>query len=156
MPKTRAAYPAAFRQQMIELVRAGRSPEALAREFEPTAQHGRDSKRNHELEYRETCLRRLRSSKIAHLNLLRWMVLGTNSADLHLTFRNICFTSTGAHPNEVRALSYLRRSTRRRGLPETRSTPSNWLKTLRRTAFFAQMLSWSVLPRGLGFVLCAK
>ena len=38
MPKTRAAYPAAFRQQMIELVRAGRSPEDLAREFESTAQ----------------------------------------------------------------------------------------------------------------------
>ena len=38
MPKTRTAYPPAFRQQMIELVRAGRSPEGLAREFEPTAQ----------------------------------------------------------------------------------------------------------------------
>ena len=33
MPKTRTAYPPAFRQQMIELVRAGRSPEDLAREF---------------------------------------------------------------------------------------------------------------------------
>ena len=38
MPKTRTAYPPAFRQQMIELVRAGRSPEDLAGEFEPTAQ----------------------------------------------------------------------------------------------------------------------
>ena len=38
MAKTRTAYPPAFRQQMIELVRAGRSPEDLAREFEPTAQ----------------------------------------------------------------------------------------------------------------------
>ena len=38
MPKTRTAYPPAFRQQLIELVRAGRSPEGLAREFEPTAQ----------------------------------------------------------------------------------------------------------------------
>ena len=38
MPKTRTAYPPAFRQQMIERVRAGRSPEDLAREFEPTAQ----------------------------------------------------------------------------------------------------------------------
>ena len=27
-----------FRRQMIELVRSGRSPESLAREFEPTAQ----------------------------------------------------------------------------------------------------------------------
>ena len=38
MGKTRAAYPPEFRRQMIELVRAGRSPEELAREFEPTAQ----------------------------------------------------------------------------------------------------------------------
>ena len=38
MGKTRAAYPPEFRRQMVELVRAGRSPEALAREFEPTAQ----------------------------------------------------------------------------------------------------------------------
>ena len=38
MPKTRTAYPLAFRQQMIELVRAGRSPEDLAGEFEPTVQ----------------------------------------------------------------------------------------------------------------------
>lgn len=38
MPKSRPPYPAAFRQQMIDLVQAGRSPEELAREFEPTAQ----------------------------------------------------------------------------------------------------------------------
>ena len=38
MPKTRTAYPPAFRQPMIERVRAGRSAEDLAREFEPTAQ----------------------------------------------------------------------------------------------------------------------
>ena len=38
MPRTRPPYPPAFRRQMVELVRAGRSPEALAREFEPTAQ----------------------------------------------------------------------------------------------------------------------
>lgn len=38
MPKFRAEYPAEFRQQMVELVRASRSPEELAREFEPTAQ----------------------------------------------------------------------------------------------------------------------
>jgi transposase len=34
----RAAYPPEFRQQMVELVRAGRSPRALAKEFEPTEQ----------------------------------------------------------------------------------------------------------------------
>lgn len=38
MPRTRAAYPPEFRRQMIELVRAGRRPEELAKEFEPTAQ----------------------------------------------------------------------------------------------------------------------
>ena len=38
MPRTKPPYPPEFRQQMIELVRVGRSPEALAKEFEPTAQ----------------------------------------------------------------------------------------------------------------------
>jgi transposase len=34
----RPQYPAEFRRQMVELVRVGRSPEELAREFEPSAQ----------------------------------------------------------------------------------------------------------------------
>ena len=38
MPKTRPPYPPEFRRQMVELVRAGRTPGELAREFEPTAQ----------------------------------------------------------------------------------------------------------------------
>jgi transposase-like protein len=39
MPKRhRDAYPAEFRERMVELARAGRSPEELAEEFEPTAQ----------------------------------------------------------------------------------------------------------------------
>ncbi len=38
MPKTRPPYPLEFRRQLIELARAGRSPEELAREFEPSAQ----------------------------------------------------------------------------------------------------------------------
>ncbi len=38
MPKTHPRYPQEFRRQMVELVRAGRSPEELAREFEPSAQ----------------------------------------------------------------------------------------------------------------------
>ena len=38
MRRFRAPYPLEFRQQMVELVRAGRTPEELAREFEPTAQ----------------------------------------------------------------------------------------------------------------------
>jgi transposase len=31
-------YPPEFREQMVALVRSGRSPESLSREFEPTAQ----------------------------------------------------------------------------------------------------------------------
>ncbi len=31
-------YPPEFRQQMVELVRVGRSPDELAKEFEPTGQ----------------------------------------------------------------------------------------------------------------------
>ena len=38
MPKTRPPYPAEFRQQIIELVRAGRTPAELSREFQVTAQ----------------------------------------------------------------------------------------------------------------------
>ncbi|MCJ7503508.1 MAG: transposase [Acidobacteriia bacterium] len=38
MPRTRPPYPPEYRQQIVELVRAGRRPEELAREFEPTAQ----------------------------------------------------------------------------------------------------------------------
>ena len=38
MPRSRPPYPPQFRRQMVELVRTGRSPEELSREFEPTAQ----------------------------------------------------------------------------------------------------------------------
>jgi transposase len=38
MPRTMNPYAPEFRQRMIELVRAGRSPEELAEEFEPSAQ----------------------------------------------------------------------------------------------------------------------
>ncbi len=38
MPRNRPPYAPEFRLQMIELVRAGRSPDELAKEFEPTAQ----------------------------------------------------------------------------------------------------------------------
>lgn len=34
----RGAYAPEFRRQMVELVRAGRNPEALAKEFEPSAE----------------------------------------------------------------------------------------------------------------------
>ena len=35
---TRPSYPPEFRRRMVELARSGRTPEALAREFEPSAQ----------------------------------------------------------------------------------------------------------------------
>ena len=38
MSNSRPPYPPEFRQQMVDLVRAGRTPEELSREFEPTAQ----------------------------------------------------------------------------------------------------------------------
>ena len=38
MGKKKGPYAAEFWERMIELVRAGRSPESLAEEFEPTAQ----------------------------------------------------------------------------------------------------------------------
>jgi len=38
MLKSRRPYPPAFRRQMIELIRRGRTPEELGREFETSAQ----------------------------------------------------------------------------------------------------------------------
>ena len=38
MPKSHPPYAPEFRRRMVELVRCGRSPEELSREFEPTAQ----------------------------------------------------------------------------------------------------------------------
>ena len=38
MPRSRPRYPVEYRKQMVDLVRSGRSPDQLAREFEPSAQ----------------------------------------------------------------------------------------------------------------------
>jgi len=38
MPKSHRPYPSEFRQRIVELVRKGRTPEELARQFEPSAQ----------------------------------------------------------------------------------------------------------------------
>jgi len=38
MPKSHPPYAPEYRERIIDLVRAGRSPESLAREFEPSAQ----------------------------------------------------------------------------------------------------------------------
>ena len=38
MPRSRPPYPREFRQELIQLARSGRTPEALAKEYEPSAQ----------------------------------------------------------------------------------------------------------------------
>ena len=38
MPKSRPPYPAEFRRKIVALVRAGRTPEELSKQFEPSAQ----------------------------------------------------------------------------------------------------------------------
>jgi transposase len=38
MPRTRKPYPPEFREQILELVRNGRTPNELAREFEPSGE----------------------------------------------------------------------------------------------------------------------
>ena len=38
MPRSHPAYPPEFRRQMVELVRAGRTPNELALEFEPSTE----------------------------------------------------------------------------------------------------------------------
>ena len=50
MAKRRKGYPKEFQQQMVRLVRAGRTPEDLGREFEPSAQAIRNWVRQAELD----------------------------------------------------------------------------------------------------------
>src|SRR5690606_35334879 len=38
MPKRKPPYPPEFRRQLVEMVRAGRTPEELTRELEPSSQ----------------------------------------------------------------------------------------------------------------------
>ena len=50
MPRTHPSYPLEFRRQMVELVRSGRSPEELAKEFEPSSQTIRNWTRQADLD----------------------------------------------------------------------------------------------------------
>ena len=50
MPRTRPPYSSEFRRQMVELVRCGRTPGELAREFEPSAQAIRNWVRQSDLD----------------------------------------------------------------------------------------------------------
>ena len=38
MPRSRPPYPPEFRQELVQLVRSGRTPEDLSRQYEPSAQ----------------------------------------------------------------------------------------------------------------------
>lgn len=70
MPKSHPPYPEEFRRQMVELVRSGRTPGALGREFECSAQAIRDWVRQAE---RDTGVRSdgLSSDERAELKRLR-------------------------------------------------------------------------------------
>ena len=46
MPRFRVPYPPEFRRQMVELVRSGRTPQDLAREFESIAYGVRQAERD--------------------------------------------------------------------------------------------------------------
>ena len=50
MPRSRPPYSSEFRRQMVELVRAGRTPEELSREFEPSAESIRNWVRQSEVD----------------------------------------------------------------------------------------------------------
>ena len=50
MSRSRRPYPPEFRQQMVELVRAGRTAEELGREFEPSAESIRNWVRQADLD----------------------------------------------------------------------------------------------------------
>jgi len=51
MPRTHARYPDEYRQQILELARAGRTADELAKEFEPTAQTIRNWIKQSELDH---------------------------------------------------------------------------------------------------------
>ena len=38
MPRSRSPYPPEFRHELIQVVRAGRTPEELSKQYEPSAQ----------------------------------------------------------------------------------------------------------------------
>jgi transposase len=50
MPKPKPPYPPAFRQRMLDLVRSGRTPESLSREFKVAAQSIRNWARQADLD----------------------------------------------------------------------------------------------------------
>ena len=72
MQRSRPRYSPEFREQMVALVRSGRTPESLSREFEPSAQSIRNWV---EQSNRDTGLRAdgLTSVRIASAEMLPWL-----------------------------------------------------------------------------------
>lgn len=69
MPRTHPRYPDEFRQQILELARAGRTADELAKEFEPTAQTIRNWIKQAELDHgqRQDGLSRDEKAELARL-----------------------------------------------------------------------------------------
>ena len=69
MRKARTPYAPEFRRQMVELVRSGRTPEALGREFEPSAESIRNWVRQADLDEgrRQDGLRSAEREELRHL-----------------------------------------------------------------------------------------
>lgn len=97
MSRTRPPYPPEFRQQIIDLVRNGRTPWELAKEFEPSAQTimnwvaqaGRDAGERHdgltsaeheELRRLRRENKRLREERAILSNAAAWFARETDSA----------------------------------------------------------------------------
>lgn len=96
MPKTHAPYPPEFRRQMVELVRLGRTPGELGREFECSAQtirnwvrqadrdeglrdDGLTTDEREELRRLRRENRRLREEREILAKATAWFARGTNS-----------------------------------------------------------------------------
>lgn len=97
MSRYRKAYSEEFRRQMVELVRGGRTPEELSREFEPSAQairnwveksdieegrrdDGLTSKEHHELEQLRRENRRLKEEREILKKAAAWFAQETKAA----------------------------------------------------------------------------
>jgi transposase len=71
MPRTRKPYPPEFREQILELVRAGRTPNELAREFEPSGETIRNWIKQAEVDSGKRQPEGLTSDEKQELNRLR-------------------------------------------------------------------------------------
>jgi transposase InsO family protein len=73
----RPQYPLEYRQQIVELVRSGRSPKALAQEFEPSEQTIRNWVKQADLDSTLACelldRRRFRSQAEARMAIFDWI-----------------------------------------------------------------------------------